>query len=164
MAIWQFTLDPIPASCAQVSGFDAVWLSREQLDAIELQLGAEDRETLFEMFAGLLPEKRSWSQALRIWGDEKSDDIHVWFDQERLEAIRIRIDVATLSMALVGGLCSLAREFGWVFATRDGRIVQPTVEAVAKAIGQSDSSRYVRDPKAFLEAAIEADKEVLRPL
>lgn len=159
MALWQITLDPIPATSAQVEGMVAIRLTRRQLDAITLQVAIIEQERLFEELGHLLPEKSGWSDDMRIWGDEKSHDVQVFFDAGEIEYLQMRIDVRTPSIALVSGLCAMARSRKWVFATRDGKIVQPSTEAVIRAILQSDASRFVADPKAFLEAALQADAE-----
>lgn len=159
MALWQITLDPIPATSAQVGGMAAIRLTREQLDAITLPVAIIEQDRLFEELGHLLPEKSGWSNDMRIWGDETSHDVQVYFDAGEIECLQVRIDVTKPSIALVSGLCELARSRRWVFATRDGKIVQPSTEAVIRAILQSDASRFVADPKAFLEAALLADAE-----
>jgi hypothetical protein len=159
MALWQIIFDPIPAASAQVGGMAAIRLTREQLDAITLPVALDEQERLFEELGHLLPEKSGWADDMRIWGDEKSHDVQVYFDAGEIECLQVRIDVTTPSIALVSGLCELAHSRRWVFATRDGKIVQPSTEAVIRAILQSDASRFVADPEAFLEAALQADAE-----
>ena len=80
MAVWQFVIDLIPASAARVAGVAAVRMSRAQLDETVLGFSSADAEVLFLKLGRLLPEKPSWSDGLRIWGDEKADDIQVSID------------------------------------------------------------------------------------
>ncbi|WP_043606651.1 hypothetical protein [Novosphingobium sp. Rr 2-17] len=157
MALWQFELDLIPAMGARVAGADAIQLSREQLDAIPLRLSNEDMSKLFGWLESLLPEKASWSKDLRIWGDEKTDDVQVSFAGEKIEFVQFRINVGNLSLALVSGICAIARNLDCVLASRQGAIVRPTSEAVVRAVLQSPATRFVRDPKAYLEAAVLID-------
>src|SRR4051812_18942740 len=125
MAVWQFVIDLIPASSARLSGVAAARMTREQLDEIDLGFSNADAEELFARLSTLLPEKKSWSTRLRIWGDEETDDIQVGFDGHTIEDIQFRLNVADLSLPLVGGICGLARQFICVLATRDGAIIQP---------------------------------------
>jgi hypothetical protein len=111
MAVWQFVLDLVPASSAHVAGVTAARMRREQLDEIRLGFSNADAEVLFARLGTLLPEKKSWSASLRIWGDEKTDDIQVGFDGQVIEDIQFRLNVADLSLPLVGGICELARHF-----------------------------------------------------
>lgn len=159
MALWQFALDAFPAVKANVDGIDAIYLSRDMLDAMDLTLGPTQQLALFSALGLLLPEKRPWSDELRIWGDEKADDITVFLDGQRIEGIQFRLEVSNLSIALIGGICALAREFGWLFASRRGEVIQPTPEAILRAVTQSPASKFVRDPRGYLEQAITVDDE-----
>ena len=161
MAVWQFVIDLIPASAARVAGVAAVRMSRAQLDETVLGFSAADEEVVFSKLGRLLPEKPSWSDGLRIWGDEKADDIQVSIDGQAIEGIQFRLNVADLSLPLVGGICDLARHFDSVLATPDGAIIQPNREAVMRTMMQSQAAQYVRDPQRFLEEAIRLDWEGL---
>ena len=134
-------------------------MSREQLDEIDLDFSNADAEVLFARLDTLLPEKKSWSASLRIWGDEKTDDIQVGFDGNTIDDIQFRLNVADLCLPLVGGICSLARHFDCILATRDGAIIQPNREAVVRTIIQSRAMQFVRDPHCFLKEAIRLDRE-----
>lgn len=158
MALWQFELDLVPASAANVAGVAAARMSHEQLDPIRLDLSGADAEVLLARLEALLPEKKSWSANLRIWGDEKTDDIQVWLDNEAIGGVHFRLDVSNLSLPLVGGICSIARHFDCVLATLDGAIVQPSREAVIRMILQSRAMQFVRDPHSYLAEAARLDK------
>ena len=157
MALWQFTLDLVPAAAARIDGTQAIRLSREQLDAIKLDLLPEDAPKLYGALSSLLPEKAAWSDDLRIWGDDRTDDVQVWFDGARIDFVQFRLNVADLSLELIDGICALARHFGCVLASREGAIVQPTAQAVVRAVLQSPATRFVRDPQGYLDAAILLD-------
>lgn len=159
MAAWQFVIDLIPASSARVAGVTAARMSREQLDEIDLAFSNADAEVLFAKLDSLLPEKKSWSASLRIWGDEKTDDIQVGFDGHSIDNIQFRLNVADLGLPLVGGICDVARHFDCILATRDGAIIQPSREAVVRTIMQSRAVQFVRNPQRFLEEAIRLDLE-----
>lgn len=159
MAVWQFVMDLVPSSSAFVAGVTAARMSREQLDEINLDFSSTDAEALFVRLGTLLLEKKSWSSSLRIWGEEATDDIQVWFEGPNIEQIQFRLNVADLSLPLVGGICDLACHFDCVLATRDGAIVQPNREAVVRTIMQSRAMQYVRDPLRFLEEVIRLDRE-----
>ncbi|MDP9095791.1 MAG: hypothetical protein M3N26_04410 [Pseudomonadota bacterium] len=94
---------------------------------------------------------------LRIWGDQESDYIRIWFDGDEIESLQIRLDVSHLSLTLISQLCVIAQTNDWVSATGDGAIVQPTREAVARVTIASRANKFVQDPQGYLEAAIWAD-------
>ena len=160
VALWQFELTPIPVAKAMLDGVSAIGLSQAQLDEIDLDLPASKQASLFSALCLLLPEKPSWHAELRIWGDEKADDVQVYLDGSRVEFVQFRLDVSDLSFGLVGGFCAIARDFGWVFVTKKpGALIQPTREAIVRAAVQSPAAKFVRDPKAYIEQAVRADQE-----
>ena len=133
-------------------------MSRKQLDAIALSFSSADTEKLLAHLGTLLPEKKSWSSQLRIWGDEETDDIQVGLDGPIVEDVQFRLNVGDLSLPLVGSICAFARRFDCLLATRDGAIIPPKREAVVRAIAKSRAAQFVRDPQGFLEEAIRLDK------
>lgn len=159
MALWQFVMDLIPASAANVAGVAAARMNRDQLDRIDIGLTRESISSISGMLEALLPEKEPWSSDLRIWGDENTNDVQVWFEEQSVECFQFRIDVSDLPISLVGGICALARKLDCLLATRDGAIVQPNSEAVIRCILNSSAAHYVNDPRAFLERAIRLDKD-----
>ena len=134
-------------------------MSREQLDAIRLEILPDKLPSLLEGLSELLSVKRSWSPGLRIWGDEKSHDVQVWSDGQTIESVQFRLDANKLSVSLITGMCDLARALDCVFATAEGAIVQPTSEAMVREMMRSPAMQFVQDPEGFLEAAIRADRE-----
>jgi len=157
MAIWQFVADLVPASAAKIADVPAARMSQDQLDEIDLDFSETETEALFAFLATLLPERASWSPTLRIWGDDKTDDIQVGLDGQTVEDVRFRINVGDLKLPLLGGICALARQFDCCLATPDGAIIQPNREAFARMIMQSRAMRFLRDPQRFLEEAIQFD-------
>lgn len=153
MALWQFAMNPIPASEAKICGVDAVKINRNVVNEGRLYLPHNEQPALFQAFAALLPEQPAWSEELRIWGNEKGNDIQVFFEGTGIECIQFRLDVSCLSLPLVDGICALACKFGWVFISKSGAIVPPTREAVIKAIEHSPAQRFVRDPLGYLASA-----------
>lgn len=159
VAVWQFVLDLIPASAAQVAGVTAARMSREQVDRIPFEFSSTKAEQLFVELGALLPAKQSWSSSLRIWGSEETDDVQVWLDGQTVVQVQIRLNAGDLSLPLIGNICALAHRFECLFATSDGAIIQPQREAVVRMIMQSEAMQFVRDPERFLEEAIRLDRE-----
>ena len=159
MAAWQFVMDLVPISAANVAGVTAARMSRDQLDEIRLNFSTSQTELLLSRLESLLPEKKSWSASLRIWGDEKTDDIQVGLDGEIIEDVRFRLNVANLCLSLVGGICSLAHDLDCRLVAVDGGIIKPSHEAVVRAVMQSRAMQFVQDPEGFLKEALRLDRE-----
>lgn len=159
MALWQFAFNLIPSSATTVSGVAAARMSRDQLNAIELNFPQQTVDTIFERVGMMLPEDQSWTSEMRIWGDEKTDDVQIAFQGTAIEYIQFRLDVSNLSLPLIGSICALAREFSCVFATMSGGIIRPRSAALIRAIAQSEAARFVSDPEGYLREAVEWDPE-----
>ncbi|MGY6637250.1 MAG: hypothetical protein ACXIUO_08945 [Erythrobacter sp.] len=159
MAVWQFVINLIPASAARIAGVNAARMNREQLGEVVLALPITEADVLFAKLDILLPEKPRSYTGLRVWGDEPADDIQVSFDEQYIEEIQVRFDVADISLPLIGGVCDVARHLDCVFATPEGAIIQPSREAVIRTVLQSDAAHFVQDPRGFIEKAVRLDRE-----
>jgi hypothetical protein len=151
MALWQFKFQLVAASVAQPHDVEALYLHRDQADSPKPQIVGLDREKLFARLTRLLPEKPAWCSDLRIWGEENTNDVQIWFEGDAIEAIVVRLDLRNLSLALVDGICAIAREHACVLIRGDGAVIRPTRNALIKIADRSDAARFVRDPKGFLE-------------
>lgn len=159
MAVWQFVFYLIPSSAATINGVVAARMNRSQLDATNLNFPGPTIGRILERIDTILPEKQSWASSLRIWGDEKADDIQIGFSGMAIEDVQFRLNVADLSLSLVGDICALAREFNCVLVTRSGAIIRPYSEVLVRTIAQSDAARFVGDPERYLRDAIQRDPE-----
>ncbi|KHS49371.1 MAG: hypothetical protein A2792_15810 [Sphingomonadales bacterium RIFCSPHIGHO2_01_FULL_65_20] len=159
MAVWQFVINLIPASAARIAGVDAARMSRTQLEEAVLALPIAEADVLFTKLDALLPEKPRSYTGLRVWGDEPNDDIQVSFDEQYIEEIQVRFDVADISLPLIGGVCELAQYFDCVFATPEGAMIQPSREAVIRTVLQSDAAHFVQDPPGFIGKAVRLDRK-----
>jgi len=143
MAIWQFALDPIPASKAEQ-------FSQGDAGSGELELSSPDRAKLIFRLAAILPPGRSWDENMRTWGDEWGDDISLFMSASGVEGMQIRVNIADLSVGFVDAICTLAQDFGWLFASESGEIIQPNRQAILKAVDKSPESKFVRNPAEFV--------------
>ncbi|MCQ1780415.1 hypothetical protein NOJ05_24655 [Neorhizobium galegae] len=150
MAAWQFALDLIPSAAAGVDGVVAARMTRGQLDEVELRFSPSVTGAIFERVGMMLPETKSWSPDLRIWGYEEVDDVQIWLRGTEIEHVQFRLNVADPSIPLVEEICSLAREVSCVLATRAGAILRPHPEVVLRAITRSEAARFVKDPEEYL--------------
>lgn len=93
MAIWQFTIGLVPRSWAEDEGslpampynadgytdMSAAW-RHEQLDV-----------DIDDSMSRVLPAAASWSDEIRIWGDEAPSDIQVCYEGTAVESVQVRI-------------------------------------------------------------------------
>ncbi|MDB5576416.1 MAG: hypothetical protein JWR80_1592 [Bradyrhizobium sp.] len=155
MAVWQFELDPIPARAALIEGVPAIHLGPEMRDTITLGLSTTDRRELIAALDDLLPSQQAWSPGLRVWGNTRGTDVQLYLDDDGTDALKIRIDAKTFTTGLIDALCVLAIAFDWVFLTERGAVLQPTSEAVLRALLNSPARRFVEAPGVVLAEAAE---------
>ena len=155
MAIWQFELDPIPASAALVEGMPAIHLGPEVRDAIVLHLTPDTRKKLIEALDALLPRQQAWSPGVMIWGNTRGSDVQLYRDENGSTTLNIRIDAKSFTTALVETLCEIAAGFDWVFLTERGAVLHPTPEIVLRALLQSPARAYVENPAGAIVQTVE---------
>lgn len=154
MAIWQYRLTLIPES---------VLLTKYEIlpPSIPLELAEEFRwwsdnqpSTGFEQQISLiLPEAKSWSISMRMWGQEETDDAHVIYSDERKDAVEeigFRLDANKISPELIRGICVLARQLRCVLMTADYEILAADEAMVLAAVNHSTAKRFVDNPASTL--------------
>jgi len=159
MAVWQFELDPIPARAAVIEGVPAIHLGPDVRDTIVLGLAPGEREQLVEAISDLLPRQDAWSPGLMVWGNMRGTDVQLFLDEDGADVLKIRIDAKTYSTDLIDALCVIALAFDWGFLTDRGAVLQPTSDAVLRALLQSPARQFVEHPKTAIARAVERLRE-----
>lgn len=160
MAVWQFKMWAIPAAAYRKGNSDVIRLSREQVDEVHFDLTPADMTELSDQLSRLLPEKKSWHDEMRIWGQEETDDVQVWINGNAIESVQMRLDVRHLALSRLSGLCLIARNFDWLLAVPEGpglAVLRPNTEVIFRSVLKSPAQSFVDDPEAFLAAIVRAD-------
>ena len=154
MAIWQFRVvlvpqstfetrgEPLPVSISSVEVADQLWWSKVQ--------PPEGFERQIDLMS---PEIESWSEEIRIWGSEDTNDAHVCYtdaSKKVVEEIAFRLDVRDLSPDLVRMICALAQQLSCVLLTADSEILRPVQSEVLAAIRNSTAAKFVSNPATTL--------------
>jgi hypothetical protein len=149
MATWQFGVILIPesailAECGALPASipmemtDHLWWSQQQApEGFEKQIDL------------ILPQIKSWSDEMRIWGSESGNDAHVCYaDAEKkvVEEVAFRLDVRDPSLDLIRMICGLAAQLSCVLLTADSEVLQPVESVVLAAIRNSTAAKFVNDP------------------
>jgi hypothetical protein len=101
----------------------------------------------------ILPEAKSWSTSMRMWGQEEGDDAHVVYSDDRKETVReigFRLDANKISRELVRRICLLARQLRCVLMTADYELLLSDEAMVLAAVNQSTAKRFIDDPASTL--------------
>ena len=154
MAIWQCRLTLIPESVL-LSKYEILPLAIPMELAEEFGWWSGNQPTTgFEQQIGsILPEAKSRSTSMRMWGHEESDDAHVLYSdnsKDTVEEIGFRLDANKISLKLVRRICLLARQLGCVLMTTDYELMVPEEAMVLAAVNRSTAKRFVHDPASTL--------------
>ncbi len=152
MAIWQFKVFVIP-ECALIKKFGNIPIGVTR-DLTEEYGWWSDYPGGFEAtLEAMVPETKSWSRTMRIWGEERSNAVLVCYDNEnRIEEITMRIDVSELSPPFVRDVCAFPKQLGCVLVTYDYHVLAPEETFVLEAINNSRARKYLEDPVSTLRA------------
>jgi hypothetical protein len=155
MSIWHFKLSLIPEEVlrSKYCVLPSVIASDAAEDSL-LWISVEPVEIEKEIDS-ILPETNSWSDSMRIWGDEHSDSASICYideEKKRLEWVEFRIDVRNLSRSFVGAICKLAKELKCLVLTDQYQLIVPNEVAVFAAIDSSIAKRFVEDPISTLRS------------
>jgi hypothetical protein len=152
MAIWQFSCSLLPRAVllSRFGGLPAGLPSEvvEDVPWWAVQQPPLGYESVIESFA---PPAKSWSESIRIWGREGGDDVHVTLEGDRVVWISFRLDLREFSHPFAEGALRLADHCGCVLWGPSGRPFLPDWESLLAALRDSNSMRFVINPREFLE-------------
>lgn len=92
MATWQFSVVFIPALWAEENNYSSLLLYDEEGYNTECAWkGRQPKAGFQDVLAEILPPSKSWHDDLLAWGNTKENDIQVWYEDETIEGIHIRL-------------------------------------------------------------------------
>ena len=153
MAIWQHRIDLLPVKAVQ-ERFGELPLSIPvtDLDSVDWWTNAQPPKEIELWVQSVLPTARSWSPAIRIWGDEEGDSISLMYAAaDRIEWISCRIDLRRLSLPFVTTVCELASRLQCVLLS-GAYVLSPEYDHLLTDIRHSKAAAYLNDPVAALKA------------
>jgi hypothetical protein len=155
MATWQFDIDLLPRKQLLTLFGDVPSILNEGL----LDTAAKWREQRLptdceSRISKILPEDRSWSPQIRMWGEENGNRISLVYDDAgNRDAISVRIDVRNPNTQFFEDIVEFANSIDAVFLViEDFQILDPGVDSLVMRMNQSNAYRFVEDPNEFLES------------
>ena len=152
MAIWQYVTYLIPASAVGPDGtLPGIVVDNEgfELPPLSFPFSSEQFEQLASNY---LQSAKSWSEKVRIWGDDRKDDLDLFTEDGKVIEVRARLDLRDLTIERVRKLLRLAQTLECCFVEgRKGEVFAATEEALLDSIRTSRSAAFVVDPHGFLK-------------
>lgn len=153
MATWQFTIALIPTAWSNQPGNTVESLySDDGYDTAKCWAEHQPKSGWRTAISRFLPEGKSWSNNLLLWGDDKTTDVQAWNSDNVLESINVRIDLRGEVRPVLEKLVKLSEELECILFWPEGRtLIQPHILELKRAIMQSRPYSFVKDPEAFLK-------------
>ncbi|KQV44886.1 hypothetical protein ASD07_20305 [Duganella sp. Root336D2] len=154
MAIWQFLVALIPRQWAERDGNSPEMLydGEGYNDTSSAWQNNQPNVNLAELISGILPPAESWSDSLRIWGDERRSDIQVGYEGDNVESVMVRIDAREDTAHLCSRVIELASVLDCVlFFPAERAIIALDLAALSGAVQKSRAARFAAAPHEFIE-------------
>ena len=108
-------------------------------------------EPIIERLSQRLPEGKSWSENLAVWGDLDGSCVTILREGGVCVEVNARFDLRTISREVAAAVLDFARELGCWFVTEDRRVVAAEFGDLSAAIRASKACKFSEDPNAFLD-------------
>ncbi len=152
MAIWQFTVVFIPTSWAEDNSCNSSLLYAEEgYDAERAWKRRQPMSGFQDVLTKILPSSKSWHDDLLTWGDTKEHDIQVWYEDEIIDGIHIRLDLNRSLDVIVVNVIEAAKDLDCaLFFPEFKAIVEANEFELRNAIKKSNAAKFVNNPQEFL--------------
>lgn len=152
MATWQFSVVLIPASWAEENSYSSSSLYDEEGYDTECAWKGRQPESEFKAVLGeILPPSKSWHEELLTWGNEKEHDIQVWYENETIDGIHIRLDLNQNLNEIIIKVVKAAHALNCALFFPEFKLVSEANEfEIKNAIKNSNAAKFVSNPQEFL--------------
>ena len=152
MATWQFTIEFIPRDWAKDNMSNVQELYDSDGYSTEVAWKKDQPVTDFvAILSEVLPVSESWHKDLLTWGDVKSHDIQVWYENQMVKNITLRLDLKQNFNNLLINIVKAAIKLNCMFFIPEKEsIVEPNVFRLKNAALSSQAANFVKDPIEFL--------------
>ena len=153
MAIWQFSIELIPKSWAVNHQHDAsLFYGTEGYDTEIAWKNSQTNPKFKEVLSKVLPPAVSWHEDLLCWGNELEHDIQVWYENNTMTGISIRLDLNQNLNNIIVKVVTAAMELDCDFFFPEFKLITDANEfELQKLVRKSKAAQYVKDPQGFFD-------------
>ena len=152
MATWQFSIVLIPASWAEENSYSSCALYDEEgYDAESPWKNRQPDAGFKDVLGKVFPPSKSWHDELLTWGNEKEHDIQVWFENETIDGIHIRLDLNQELNEIIIKVVEAAKALDCALFFPEFELVAEANEfELRNAIKESNAAKFARNPTEFI--------------
>src|SRR5690606_8023898 len=138
-ALWQFKVTLLPERWIDAGGDPESLFSDDGYDTSPTWTDADVIMLASEM-GTILPQGSSWSPALKLWGGEETDDIHLLLENGKVLDLSIRFDLRHPNMALFKSTVAAAERLKMVILdVEHKRVVARDARSLLQAASKSSA-------------------------
>lgn len=153
MAVWQFKAALIPTD----------WVNRNQdisalfidgsFDGTPAWAGFTRADSLSAVFNEAFARGNCWSPDLTAWGDEESNDIHLWREQGHVDEVSVRIDMRIVDQRFIETVMEIANQFELSMLLMESKKnIGTDINKLMEEAGSSRAAAFARDPVGYLKS------------
>lgn len=154
MAIWQFVVELIPREWADRDGNfpEMLYDSNGCHNMSAAWKNNQPATNLAELISNVLPRAESWSDSLKIWGDQSRNDIQVGYDGDNVEFVLARIDTREDTLPMCAKIVDLALALDCsLFFPAARSVTVADIAVFCMAVQNSKAARFSAAPREFIE-------------
>jgi len=145
MAAWQIKIEFIPEEWADTNEYDVSKIQSSDGYSTDCAWLENQPSCNFkEILTGVMPNSKSWHKDLLFWGDTSHDDIQLWYENEIVSSICLRIDLRRNPVQIVSKALVAARELRCVWFYPELHAIEIANEtSIFHAIVSSSAAKFV---------------------
>lgn len=128
-------------------------ITYKKLDTSNLWMGQLNLNSLIETIDELFVRNQWAGEKFITWGDMSTDDITLYFDNDKIESLHLRLDLRKKSnfLNLIFKLCV---KLDAVMIDENNNIVEPNITSISKSMEKSNAFKFVSNPTKFLDESV----------
>ncbi len=152
MAVWQFKLELIPKKWAEDNNHDIKSIYRD--DGYDTSIPWKDNQPIKDpayLIDNLLPAVKSKFHDLKYWGDEKKSDAAIFYEEEMVVGITIRLDMRVDLLHLLPKIIEIANDLDcMIYLPNESKIINSNIFELNAAAKESNAMKFINNPEDFL--------------
>jgi len=142
MALWQYTFYILPGGFDERMRFEN---SGEGFDDSQYWLPKKIKSSFFESIRIFLPERRSWSKNIVLYGNQDSNCVEVLLKEGVVESVSFRLDFISDYFNIVQKIIDFCIMNNLVLLDEDLKIVQLDMNEIQELINNSPQFKQYKD-------------------
>ena len=149
MAIWNFRVNFVPSDCLiQMYGALPLIITEDEINQLKPW---KDKYFDFHLLDDIAPEGDSWSEDIRVWGNDKTDSISVIYDEEEIIWVCAKMDLRGRYSQFASQIVEYAQKMDCILHLNNNKCFEAELSVLMSHIRNSLAYKFVQNPQKALE-------------